>query len=334
MYKRKKNTGNTKIQSGDQNHTFGEIAEQWYVLIEVSSKKSTSVKYRNFLTNHILPELGNIPLEEITTLYIEHFALNKIRKGRLDGTGGLSPKTVKDMLSVIREILKYAEKRQLYTTCRINDIRIKASEKMAQIIRVEDQIKLERFLMENPTTKNLGILMSLYLGLRIGEICALKWENILLGEEIISIRHTMQRIQNFSETDQRKTSIIVTPPKSQSAERDIPIPHFLLTILKTITPMSPQAFFLTGLENAFLEPRSFQNYYRKILEVNHIPYVNFHVLRHTFATRCIEEGFDMKSLSEILGHSTVNITLNRYVHASMDMKKKNMMKISVPLYCR
>lgn len=336
MYRSKKIQATTEAHNNSklQNQTFGDVAKQWYAFMEVSSKKSTCVKYRNFLTNHIFPELEDIPLKEITTLSIEHFALGKIQRGRLDGSGGLSPKTVKDMLSVIREILKYAEKRQLYTTCRISDIRIKTTEKVTQIIHIEDQIKMERFLIENPVPKSLGILMSLYMGLRIGEICALRWENIRLDEEIISIRHTMQRVQNFSGEQQNKTSVIVTAPKSHSAERDIPIPHFLLTVLNTINPTSPHAFFLTGSETEILEPRSFQNYYRKVLEVNHIPYVNFHVLRHTFATRCIEEGFDMKSLSEILGHSTVNITLNRYVHASMDMKRKNMLKVAAPLSYR
>ena len=309
---------------------FYTVAAQWYAFIYVNNKKSTMVKYQNLLQNHILPFLGNYHIDEIQTSQLEEFAMFKIRCGRIDGSGGLSAKTVKNMLTVIGEILQYAGRKSITVGCCIQDIRLKVSEKKLQILNHQEQDRLGRYLLENENPKNIGILISLYMGLRIGEICALKWKGIRLEEHMIRIHATMQRVQNFSDGEERKTNVIITPPKSEAAVRDIPIPNFLLPILKRHKPQSEEAFLLTGKSRSFYEPRSFQYYFKRVLENAGIPEMNFHVLRHTFATRCIEAGFDMKSLSEILGHSTVNITLNRYVHISMEMKQQNMGKMAVP----
>ncbi len=310
---------------------FRTIAAQWYAFIHVNTKMSTMVKYQNLLQNHILPFLGNYHVDEIQTRQIEDFAMFKIQYGRVDGCGGLSPKTVKDMLTVIGEILQYAGRQNITVGCCVQNIRIKVSEKNLQVLNRQEQDKLGCYLLENDNLKNLGILVSLYMGLRIGEVCALRWEEIHLEEHMIRIQSTMQRVQNFSDEEDTKTNVIITPPKSEAGIRDIPIPNFLLPILQRHKPQSDEAFLLTGKSRTFYEPRSFQYYFKRVLENAGISEMNFHALRHTFATRCIEAGFDMKSLSEILGHSTVNITLNRYVHISMEMKRQNMKKMTAPI---
>ncbi len=162
--------------------------------------------------------------------------------------------------------------------------------------------------------------------LRKDEICALKWEDISFVDNCIYIKKTMQRVQVNGKSD-HKTKIIITCPKSNCSFRIIPIPKVLLIYLKEFQNKS-DSYLLTGDANKIIEPRTMQNRFKSILEKLKIEPANYHSLRHTFATRCVELGFDVKSLSEILGHASINITLNRYVHPSMELKQKNMNKLS------
>ncbi|MCI8373781.1 MAG: site-specific integrase [Lachnospiraceae bacterium] len=309
--------------------TFCTIGQMWLNSNHMNSKESTVVKYHNIFRNHILPDIGDCLITEFNTELFENFAVKKQKNGRLDGKGGLSPKTVKDIISVIREILRFAHAKGIEAPACLDSFYIKVREKPLNIINRSDQDKLEQYLIKDCTPKNIGILIGLYMGLRIGEICALKWEDIYLEDGIMGIHHTMQRLQNLSGDFKSKTKVIITSPKSESSNRSIPIPDFLLSLLKCQSGYTSDCFFLTGSSSSYIEPRSYQNYFKKILQQNGIKYTNFHVLRHTFATQCVENGFDTKTLSEILGHSSVNITLNRYVHASMEMKRKNMSKIQL-----
>ena len=189
-----------------------------------------------------------------------------------------------------------------------------------------DKEILEKELIKNINESNFGIYLCLYTGLRIGEICALKWENIDLNNNIIKIQKTLIRVKN-DRTSKKKTKLILDDPKSVSSIRSIPIPMFIIPILKKLKK-NEECFFLTG-KNTFIEPRCYLNHYKKILasireDKSNFREYNFHALRHTFATRCIENGFDPKTLSEILGHSSVKITLERYVHPSFDIKVKMM----------
>ena len=164
---------------------------------------------------------------------------------------------------------------------------------------------------------SLGIVMALHTGMRIGEICALKWEDIDLPGKIIHVRHTLQRIQTFGTV--KKTKIVITEPKSVSSVRDIPITDCLMTLLKKLRA-GDDMFVLSGKRKP-VECRTLQYYFKKVLSNANLPSVHFHSLRHAFATNCIALGFDVKTLSEILGHSSVEITLNRYVHSSIERKR-------------
>ena len=164
----------------------------------------------------------------------------------------------------------------------------------------------------------------------MGELCALTWENIHLDSGVISICQTMQRVENTEFKSRRtdmKTRVIITSPKSSCSIREIPLPAFLIDILKN-TPHSERGYFLSDSEELFIEPRNLQTHFKTVLKGAGIEDANFHALRHTFATRCVELGFDIKSLSEVLGHANVNITLNKYVHPSMELKRDNMEKLS------
>lgn len=164
--------------------------------------------------------------------------------------------------------------------------------------------------------------------MRIGEVCALRWENIDFSEGVLSVRETLQRIQDTDDNNCRKTKIVITEPKSKNSIRVIPLPVSLTDIVCQFKS-APKAYLLTGRTDKFMEPRTLQYRFEKYISESGLCNVNYHALRHTFATRCIELGFDVKTLSEILGHTNVNITLNRYVHSSIDTKRANMQRIQL-----
>ena len=155
--------------------------------------------------------------------------------------------------------------------------------------------------------------MSYYTGLRIGEVCGLKWCDIDLNKGIFKVRQTVQRIYVNS-----STKLTIDTPKSKSSVREIPLPKFLTEILRNFKS-DDSAFILSGKENP-TDPRTLQYRFKSLLKKADLPSINYHSLRHMFATNCIALGFDVKTLSEILGHATVETTLNRYVHSSMERK--------------
>ncbi|MFR9000911.1 MAG: site-specific integrase [Anaerobutyricum soehngenii] len=193
------------------------------------------------------------------------------------------------------------------------------------ILSERNQKILSSYLCLHLTYRNLGILICMYTGIRLGEICALTWEDISLTEGSIYIDKTIQRVQK--EHNGKKTMLIIATPKTPSSIRTIPIPNQLLQIIKS-SELPQKGYLLTGSTEKYIEPRTYQYHFKKLLQRCKIPETNFHALRHTFATRCVELGFDIKTLSEILGHSSINITLNRYVHPSFDLKKQNMNKMN------
>lgn len=303
------------------------VALQWLENSKMRIKESSYVKYANMLQKHILPEMGEVRMKRLTTEMVERFVQGKLTCGKLDGNGGLSEKTVKDILVVLKAICQFAEQMDIEAPCRFHLIRIRQNDSEIHVLGKQEQKRLEEYLMEDDSLLKTGVLISLYMGLRLGEVCALKKNNILYNEEILQVRFTMQRIQNFENKESGKTKIIVTEPKSNCSVRDIPIPAFLMKRLKNLEDASDNAYVLTGLVNKYIEPRRMENILKKYLEECQLEVMNYHTLRHTFATRCIEEGVDVKSLSEILGHANVNITLNRYVHSSMEQKRRCMEKL-------
>lgn len=239
---------------------------------------------------------------------------------------GLAPKTINAILSVLKCIFKYVQRENGVIIAEISDVYVKQEQKPIRILSYAEQQRLTRVLYSELSPCYLGILICLYMGLRLGEICALKWEDICIPEQYICVRHTMQRVQ-IPDDENKKTKVVIQPPKSSCAYRKIPIPNVLYEYLNA-AQKTGEAFVLTGLIDKYLEPRNLENRLKSVATECDIRGITFHTLRHTFATRCVELGFDIKSLSEILGHSTVNITMNRYVHPSMELKQRNMNMIS------
>lgn len=303
--------------------TFSELASEWFDCVKPHLKESTQNKYQNLLESYILPMYATKHLEDITYDFISEQCNLLLLIGGRKGTG-LSSKTVADVLSLIRSILKFAIQKGKAVSCDGSNIHIKQASKPMRILSKAEQEKLCQYLYTDSDPRNLGIFICIFTGLRIGEVCALRWEDISFSEQTLCVHNTLQRVQDKS-TCGKKTKIVITTPKSLCSIRTIPIPNTLLSILTTHGVYS-SGYVLTNSETV-IEPRSMQNKFKQILKNSGIAPANFHALRHTFATRCIELGFDVKSLSEILGHASVNITMNRYVHPSFELKKENMKKL-------
>ena len=322
-----------QVQNPAQNHLsiiFEKTLASWLQSTRTSIKESTFAKYSQIIDRHIRPALGQYPTDKISTQLIEGFLQQQLLAGRIDGNGGLSSKTVTDMLTVIKESLRYAQDTGSNISCNLHRLSIKKKEREMRVLTLEEQQSLVRVLLTETDLYKLGVMLALYTGIRIGELCALQWENLCVSSSILKVRRTLQRIQDRSVGATTKTKIIITEPKSPCSVRDIPLPTFLAEIAQRFEA-APKAYVLTGDKNKYVEPRTMQNKFKKYLLEANISDVNFHATRHTFATRCIEVGFDVKTLSEILGHANVNITLNRYVHSSFELKRSNMNKLSLPL---
>lgn len=305
---------------------FGTIADKWLESLRPNIKESSYIKYSNLLKHYIFPYFENIPIESISPNDISSFCIEMQYKGGKKGVG-LSPKTVMCIISVLKNVFKYAAQCENIIVADINNITVKQSQqKPLRILSMQEQKKLHDYLLQDLSLTNLGILLCLYTGIRIGEVCALQWEDISFEEKYLYVHKTMQRIQSIDDHE-RKTSILISAPKSECSIRKIPIPETIFQLLHKFNYPS-NTYLLTGHKQKFIEPRTLQYRFKGILKTCKIKDANFHSLRHTFATRCIELGFDVKSLSEILGHATVNITLNRYVHPSMELKQKNMNMLS------
>lgn len=306
-----------------ESRTLSDIANEWMEYSEIILKDSTIVKYKNLLHSYILPSLGAYSISAITGDKVFELCNNLLVSGGVKGTG-LSPKTVSDILSLLKNILKYAQARNMdvgFTACTFT---IRQKPKQLRVFSIQEQQILVNYLKTDKSLTNLGIMLCLFTGIRVGELCALKWNDISFPEKTVHISKTMQRLS--VEGVDHKTEIVISAPKSNCSIRTIPLPEFIINDL--VAFRQADAFFLTGKKEKFIEPRTMQNRFKYVLKACHIANTNFHTLRHTFATRCVEVGFDTKSLSEILGHANVNITLNRYVHPTMELKRENMSKLS------
>jgi integrase len=270
--------------------------------------------------------LGGYQLSRISTQQVEGFVEYLLSEGRLDGTGGLSSKTVTDILTIIKSTMEYARYQNMPVACNINKLTVKKKDKEMRVLTPEEQEALVAILVHKMDRYKFGVLLSLYTGIRIGELCALQWGDFGANMSTLTVRKTMQRVKNMDAAAGSKTKIIITEPKSQCSIREIPLPPFLVEIAQSFQA-NPDVFVLSGSTQQYVEPRTMQNHFQSYVKQSGIAAANYHALRHSFATRCIELSFDIKTLSVILGHSSVNITLNRYVHSSMDLKKANMSKL-------
>ena len=296
--------------------TVNEIFAEWCEIIRQRVKESTFANYHTKAKKHILPYFGEKAVSSIAEKDIYAFISAK-------KSAGLSNRYISDILILIKNIFKYAV-RTYHIFNPMDGIALpKCTKPDVQLFDKNEQQQLQKYISENQNYGTLGTALAISTGIRIGELCALQWKDLDLEKRILTVRKTMQRIQCLSDT--AKTKLVITDPKSESSQRKIPIPDCMMNFLLKFRG-KPDEYILTGTEKP-IEPRTMQYRFRTILKNANLPSVHFHALRHIFATTCIQLGFDVKTVSELLGHSSVEITLNRYVHSSFEQKQAYMKKI-------
>lgn len=315
---------NAFVRTERKEITYGEILEHWQKANKIKHKTATNIKYDYMIDKHIKPILKDVKLGKINTGMLNDFLLDKLYNGRIDNKGGLSPSYVRTMMIIINSSLVYS-----YEQGYSNFIRAKVPlppipKEDPKILSMTEQKKLEQYIIDNLTPTNIGIMIALRTGLRVGEICALTWSNIDFDSRTLHVGNTIVRTNSKGDFN---CPFIIDKPKTLTSIRDVPISDFLVNLLQKIKCNSKSEFVVSE-KATFISPTTFEYRYHKTLRLSGIKDINFHGLRHTFATRCIEAGIDDKTLSEILGHSNVSITLNTYVHSSLELKRQQMDKLS------
>ena len=307
-------------------NSFSNLLALWIADNQVRLKASTIYRYQYLIDTHILPELGNRTMDSITSTVINSFLSEKLEHGRIDGAGGLSAAYVRSITLVINSALRFGIDQGLCSMVRLKINKPTVTPKELPLLSASQQITLEKWLQTDTDETKLGVLISLYTGLRIGEICALTWNDIDMKNKVIYVRKTVVRVKSGT-GDRSKTHLVIDTPKTAASLRCIPICSTLLSALSSCSAKATSQYVVSHTAS-FVSPRTYDYRFKKLLDACQIPRINYHALRHTFATRCIEAGVDVKSLSEILGHGDVSITLNTYVHSSMDLKRIQLEKIT------
>lgn len=303
--------------------TFKDLAEEWLVSQKKFIKESTYCTYAVQLKNHLIPLFGNIDCDLITADILNQKLSNWHENNRLRGNMPLSEKTIRDITLILKLCLNYGMQKNYIPNQKMNlTVPVcKNKNTAAQIYNIREQQTIVNSILTNLTNKSNGILISLYTGIRIGELCALKWSDVDLENGTIIISKTLQRLYFKDEIEEKHTKISITPPKTCNAIREVPISSKLTQTLEELYINNPDAYVLTNTEK-YIEPRTYRNFYSQFMDSLDVRKLNFHCLRHTFATRCIESGADYKTVSEILGHASVHTTMNLYVHPSIEQKRK------------
>ena len=300
------------------NKTIREIAVAWKAYKRPYVKQSTMAAYVLILENHIIPYFGDS--DSLHEKEVQAFVLQKLGSG-------LSTKSVKDILIVLKMVMKFGVKNEWmsyyewdikYPTSSVN--------KELEVLSVANHRTILNYIQTHFTFTGLGIYISLSTGLRIGEICALKWSDINVTDGTITVSRTIERIY-IIEGEEKYTELVINSPKTKNSCREIPMSKELLTMIKSLKKVVNDDFYVLTNDERPTEPRTYRNYYNKLMAKLGIPKLKYHGLRHSFATRCIEAGCDYKTVSVLLGHSNISTTLNLYVHPNMEQKKRCIAKV-------
>lgn len=296
---------------------FKDVADSWFMTVKMKNRISTYTTYQSIYQNHIMPIIGNLRIDLLEPHHIDKL---------LELYSGLSAKSKNDILSVIRSILKYGESIGISTNKTIMKLSVHQENSPVRVLTSYERENLNEYLLNDRNSFKTGVYFALHTGVRIGEVCGLQRKDFDFDNAVVHINSTVQRVKNFE--NMKNTIVMTSEPKSASSIRDIPLSDYLVRNIKDeIEKLLPDDYILTENQN-MMEPRLFRYHFKKYIKECDIADIRFHTLRHDFATRCIEKGMDVKTLSEILGHSDVNVTLRRYVHSSMELKRKNIEKLT------
>lgn len=300
--------------------TINKVYCEWLNVIVNRVKESTYANYTMRFEKHILPAFGDMLCISINSAKINAFIKEKMERG-------LSASYIRDLLMVFKALLAYAQEEYGFRLSLKNVSLPKVEKQKSHKIDDEQQKKLVGFIKGNPDLTGLCVLISLFMGLRVGEICGLKWGDIDLVHKVLWVNRTVQRIRKQNGT--RKTMLVITEPKSTCSKRSIAIPDFLIPYLVQFKGNDDD--YVLSNSAKVVEPRTMQYRYKKLLISANVEGCNYHQLRHSFATNCIENGYDAKTLSVVLGHSTISLTLDRYVHPDRQYERQMMNSLSARL---
>ena len=301
-------------------HRFSFYCDEWLRFKRDGVRESTYIKYEAILRKHIKPKLGACFPTGISDAVAEAFVHQLLSEDKL------SAKTVQDILSVLRSVMKYASKHSAAPLVQIDISYPKEAKKEARVLSHNEQECFAKYLLEDMDSCKFGVLLMLLTGIRIGELSALKWKDINIAEKTIRISATLQRLRDTDPDGVSRTKILIGTPKSGTSVRTIPMTDYTAGLCEKMS-CGDEAYVLTGAAD-YMEPRALQYRIGKYTKDCGLEGVHAHTLRHTFATRAVEVGFEIKSLSEVLGHANTTITLERYVHSSMELKRANMNKLA------
>ena len=303
--------------------TVQAVMEMWLSLRAADVKDSSYQRYKMLIDKHILPLIGGIRLNALTVSILSGFVSTLLKSGRTDGRGGLSAKTVGSILCIVRSALRLAGKNYAVN---VNLFDVRTPTPQARPVETFSEAEcsiLTKRVLDAPDLSGAAYLLSLNCGLRIGEICGLKWEDIDFGKRELVVKRTVLRIKTGS-----RTTVVVQTPKTESSARVIPLTAEMLLLLSRLKNTRSNGAFILSCCARPLEPRTLQYRFRIFLKRIGLKYRNYHTLRHTFATRSIGKGFDVKTLSELLGHKDVRTTMQLYMHPTMVDKRRMIEAVS------
>ena len=291
--------------------------------VQPSAKKRTYTRYKEIVEQHIITQLGELDLSEITPYVLQCYVTELLKSGNLRTGKGLSANSVNSIITVIQSTFKIAHSLGIVSEYAGNKIkRPRVSEKKIECFSMSEQKKIEQYILNEKDTRFFGVILCLYTGLRIGELLALKWHDIDMIKGEIQVNKTCYYVKGENGVFGRITDI----PKTQSSIRTIPIPRQLMPHMLEAKKKSRSTHIVSNGSN-LISIRSYQRSFSTLLKKLNIQHRGFHSLRHTFATRALECGMDVKTLSEILGHKNPTVTLNRYAHSLMEHKRDMMNKL-------
>lgn len=298
---------------------INEIAPLFFNYKSNFVKKSSLSSYTMNYENHLLPYFGN--LDSISESIVQDYVLKKIEDG-------LSQKTIKDTIIVLKMILKYGSKKGLIEYKIFDIVYPSGSGKYKlEVLSIKDTNRLISHLTDHFSFRSLGILISISTGLRIGEVCALTWEDFDLEKGVVKVNKTIQRVYIIDEGKRMGTELLIDTPKTSSSVREIPLSGDLIKIIKPLMKIvNPEYYVLTN-DDKPTEPRTYRAYYKELMKRLDLPDLKFHGLRHSFATRCVNANVDIKTVSVLLGHSNITTTLNVYSHPDLEQKKSAIAKM-------
>ena len=303
--------------------TFEALAEVWLHSLKNGIKESTYAHYSYTLHKYLLPVLNKVPIASFDESFLEQ-AMQQIIAPTDTAHKPLGNSSARECLSMLRRICKYAAHLRLIRPMELEVALSKAIDKISAPLSPTEQQRLYQYVQENPTSRKIGLLLELELGLRIGEICGLQWGDFDLKLGTLKISRTVCRIS----CGNGHTKVVIQTLKIRTSRREIPIPKQLLIVLKKLRGNARNStWLLSGNESKPTEPRCYRKNIKAYLKQAAVRQVRPHALHHTFATTCLQAGCDVRTLSELLGHANANITLQRYVHSDLTRKRREMNRI-------